>query len=239
MANILVTRAEPAASRTGLALSKHGYTAVKCPIFEVHDTGEPVPERNYEGLIFTSRNAVDTLHERGWDTTNLGLPVFCVGENTANAAASLGYQDIRTGSGNAKGLAKLIGSSALPPSSRLLYPAARDRKFDFELALKPYDLSVETVEIYVVLRLSPSKKELEQAFEHTTGGVVLVYSARSGEYLSHLIEEYGLSALVSSLTCVTLSKEAAAPINAHHWREIFIAPTPDEPAMIQLLADKF
>lgn len=234
MTKILVTRPEPAASRTALALSKHGHTTVKCPIFEVSDTGKPVPESGYDGVVFTSRNAVDVLLGRGWMVPNPAVPVFCTGENTAKAAAGLGFRDIRTGGGTAKLLANLIANSVLPPNSRLLYPAASDRTFDFALALKPHELMVETLEIYKVGKLSPTKQELAQAFLQAAGGAALVYSARGGSHLSDLIALHNLESSLSTLTCVTISNAVTNSINGYSWRKILTAPSPDEAAMINL-----
>ena len=234
MAKILVTRPEPAASRTAHALAKQGHTIINCPVFEIRDTSNPMPENNYQGLIFTSRNAIDTLLDRGWSPSNLLLPVFCVGENTASAAAMLGFKDIRTGSGKAESLANLISNSTLPRNFRLLYPAASDRKFDFEAALKQRELIVETLEIYKVDKLSPSKEELSKAFEQAAGGATLIYSARGGSHLSDLIGLYELEPSLCTLTCIAISATAVESINKFAWQNILTAPTPDESAMTKL-----
>ena len=185
-------------------------------------------------MILTSRNAVDILHNRGWSAANISFPLFCVGENTAKAAAELGFRDIRTGGGTAKLLASLIANSALPPNSRLLHPTASDRTFDFALALKPHELMVETLEIYKVGKLSPAKQELAQAFRQASGGAALVYSARGGSHLSDLIALHNLESSLSTLTCVTISNAVTKSINRYSWRKILTAPSPDEAAMINL-----
>ena len=234
MTKILITRAEPAASRTEFELSRQGHTAVKLPIFKVKDTGKPVPQIGFSGLIFTSRNAVDTLYNRGWSVENSDVPVFCVGENTAKAAAVFGFNDIQTGNGTAKSLAELIAKFGLPANSRLLYPAASDHRFDFGLALKPHDLLIETLEIYEIRKLLPSKLELEKVFEQAAGGAALIYSARSAAHLSDLVKLNGLESSLSSLTCIAISGAATEPVNVFPWRKIVIAPSPDESTMIQL-----
>ena len=89
---MLVTRPDPDASDTAARLGALGIEGVPCPLL-VHETlavGLPEP-KGFAALAVTSANALRALDERGALTRYLELPVYAVGDRTADVARDLGY----------------------------------------------------------------------------------------------------------------------------------------------------
>lgn len=235
MANVLILRAEPVASLTEQALAARGHRALKCPLFEIHDTDAALPDKKIDGLILTSRTAVAVLKQRGWRSPNPKIPIFCVGAKTAQAAADLGSGNILTGRGTASALADMIVNAKLPGDARLLYAAACERAFDFDAALSARGITLETVAIYEMRKRPPHDGVLEAALKQINGGAVFIYSARSAAYFAELLLEETLRPYISATTLIAISGKAVERLQVLPWRNILVAATPDETAMIDLI----
>lgn len=232
MRKILVIRAEPAASDTVKILARNGFSPVKLPLFEVRDTGRQIVQKNFTGVVFTSRNAINTLMARGLVDTCKSLPVFCVGDQTAAIAKEAGCLEVHSAKGNAEHLVRLIAAWKPETELRLLYPTTENRSVDLALALKPHGILVDTVNVYEMQKLSVSKDNLLNAFDAVAYGAVFIYSKRSSEHLACLIETAVAELALDKISLVAISRRASSPLDQFNWKNILIADAPDETAMI-------
>lgn len=232
---VLVTRAEPAASRTVQKLRHHGFEPVLLPIFELKDTGTPLPEGGIDGVIFTSANAAEILRLRQWRDSNRSAVAYCVGPRTAEAAQALGFEATVTASGGGAALADEIAALDLPQDTQFLYPTTPDRSFDMKQAIEALGHSVSEVEIYHVEKLVPPALETQDALAQCKNGAILVYSARSAAHLASIIEACGASLDISSVSIVAISKTAINMLLNFPWQNAYVSKSPDEDAMIAAL----
>ena len=160
-----------------------------------------------------------------------GAPWLVVGERLAGALAE---RQLGPPEASAPDTAALIAAidERYPEPFRFLYLAGRDRKPELERALQARGHEVVAVETYAA--------EPTGAFNAATGpdlqngplDAVLHFSKRSAELFIDQARAYSLSA---HLRHIAISADAAAPLQAQGWR-VEIAPTPDEEAMLALLA---
>ena len=232
---VLITRAYPAANQTAKNLEKSGHEAILVPLFEIIDTENPIPDLEYDGYIFTSKNALEVLKTRGWKPTGFHATAFCVGTKTEQAASQLGFANIHTASGGGAALATLIADMDLK-EKRLLYCSTPDRSFEMSDALKPSGINVDTIDIYQAMPINPDLQSFKSAVKAVNNGYIFAYSALSAQHLAQTLETINLTGILNDCTLVGISKQAVKPLEHIEWKGILIAEKPDEAQMISLIS---
>ena len=232
---VLVTRAEPAASRTRKNLVSAGYEPIVLPIFTLVDLGNLVPELKHDGVIFTSANAVEVLKRRDWKGAKTSGPAYCVGSKTAQAAREIGFEDCVVASGGGAALCKEMAAQELPKTSKFLYPTTPDRSFDMSEHLGVLGFDVDLVELYQTRKVEFQSGAVANTIDECKAGAVLVYSARSAEYLVELLDAEDELPDFSSICLIGISKTATNIMLKYPWRDVYVSDMPDEETMLSLL----
>src|SRR5207248_8528057 len=96
MKRVVVLRPEPGASETVRKARQRGLDAAAMPLFEVEAIPWQAPDaREFDGLLLSSANAA---RSGGGELECLrGLPVYAVGEATAQQARQAGFKIVLTG----------------------------------------------------------------------------------------------------------------------------------------------
>src|ERR1700691_1294762 len=109
---VLVTRLHPDDEATAAALRARGLEVLRAPMLRF----EPVAfhdelDANYGAVIVTSANALRGIEPHLAGSRLLKLPLFAVGERTADAARAAGFHHVIAAAGDAAGLrAKVVAS---------------------------------------------------------------------------------------------------------------------------------
>ena len=122
MRRLIVLRPEPGASATVERARALGLDAVAIPLFRIEPIAWTAPDAGqFEGLLLTSANAV----RHGGDQLEhlRGLPVYAVGEATAEVARAAGFDIASQGEA---GVDRLLGS--IEPDLKLLHLAGESRR---------------------------------------------------------------------------------------------------------------
>ena len=122
MRRLFILRPEPGASASLERAKALGIDAAAVPLFRVEPVAWRPPEAaSFDALLLTSANA---LLCGGEGVGGLrALPAYTVGDATAEAAHSAGFEVAGTGDG---GIDRLLGS--IEPGVRLLHLAGEDRR---------------------------------------------------------------------------------------------------------------
>ena len=229
---VALTRPIAVARRSAEALRARGFEPVFAPATKVLATGAEPPDESFDVLLATSANAFAFLSA----TTRARLRrlrLYAVGERTAAAARAAGLGAAEAVGADASMLATSLAAE-LPPASRLLYLAARDRKNDLETTLRAAGHRVVAVEIYVAqARRAWSVAEAE-AF--AACGAALHYSRRSAELAAGLAERAGLGDRLRAILHVCISTDAAEPLRSFGARRIVIATGAEESSLLDALS---
>ena len=234
---LVVTRPLPDGERSAAALRARGHEVLLAPLLRV----EPVVAAlapdfggNWAGVIVTSANALRAIEGKAGPLVK--LPLYAVGARTAEAAREAGFTTVHVADGDAKALAALIGERAQEIPGPLLYLAAEQRAADLEAELKPRGVSVATRVVYRTLAL-PLPRALADALAAGRIDAVLHYSKRSAEAFLAGASVTGLHAQALGPRQICLSAQVAAPLAAAGAKNIAIAETAVETAMISLAGD--
>ena len=211
MRRVLVLRPEPGASATAERARSMGLEPVTIPLFAMEAVPWKAPDTGeFDGLLLTSANAV---RHGGSQLGQLReLPVYAVGEATADAAHGAGFEVRATGDNGVDGL---LGS--INRALKLLHLAGEDRR---EPATPSQRMT--TVSVY-------RARELPVDLSAAAYCVALVHSPRAARRFAELVTE------PESIAIAAISA-AAAEAAGDGWKSISVAEQPTDEAVLALAA---
>lgn len=214
-----MTRTEPGASRTATRLAARGFEPLIAPVLAVRPIIQPAPDLTGIGaLAFTSPNGVAVFADL---TPDRSLPVFAVGDATAERARLAGFQSVTSASGALSDLAWLIAGAA---PGRVLAPGAREPAGDLVALMGG---AVETV-ILPVYEAAETRAKPPADFD-----AVLAHSPRAAQATARALGRDGGAGRLA----VAISAAAAAPLAAAGFAEIRTAGEPTDAAVLLALGN--
>ncbi|CAN5205001.1 uroporphyrinogen-III synthase [soil metagenome] len=212
MRPVLILRPEPGASATAARALAMGLTVVVRPLFETRAMAWTAPPAaGFDALLLTSANAVRL---GGADLSAYRhLPVFAVGEASAEAARQAGFATVIAGQSDA---AATIAAAEAAGCRKMLHLAGRDR---IDLGDTPF--RVETIVVYA--------SDLVVAPQTPENTVALLHSVRAARRFAEVTEHKSRTAIVTISRKVA---DAAGP----GWQSVTTADEPQDAAMLALAA---
>jgi uroporphyrinogen-III synthase len=234
---LLVTRPEPDAGRTAAALRARGHVVLVAPLLRV----EPVEHVEigpgpFVALLVTSANAASAIARHERFTQLRALPVFAVGDRSAEAMRALGFADVTSAQGDVGDLAILV-ASRIKPGASLLYLAGADRSGDLAGVLSGRGFAVSRAVVY---RAVPAGALLPAAVAAMAEGIegVLHFSRRSAETYVNAARASGLQDhAVKGLIHFCISAQVAEPLVQAGAADPRLAPEPTEAALLGLIPE--
>ncbi len=212
MRRILVLRPEPGATATMERARRLGLEAISVPLFEIIPESWTAPSPGqFDALLLTSANAA--RHGGNELKKLLDVPVYAVGEATADAARKAGFRVAFAGDAGVDGL-----MATIPANARLLHLCGEDR-------IAPFDVrhSITPIPVYRAIEIpAPGLSPLSQS-------VSLIHSPRAGRRFAELVQERG------GIAIAAISAAAAAAVGAH-WEVVEVAAEPTDDALLALAA---
>lgn len=239
---VLVTRPEPAASRTAAELRRRGHEPLLLPLAVAEhdvDTLAAALARPHAAIAVTSAEAIRALHALPDLPPELfDMACFAVGESTASAAWNLGFRRVVAGDNDGTALARMIADQMGPafrPDRPLLYLAGSPRAAGFETELAALEVPVEICECYRMRPLAPSSAETTQVLGTDPVDVILLYSSESARRLFDLPLSKSGQAMLSGTRILCLSEKIAAVVPEPLRSRTQVAPAPTEASLLSLL----
>jgi uroporphyrinogen-III synthase len=181
---VLVTRPHPDDEATASALRARGFEVLLAPMLRF----EPVAfyddtDAQYGAVLVTSANALRGIEPHLKGSRLLKLPLFTVGEHTASAARSIGFENVIPADGDAASLRDVVLAAVkakdLKKASALLYLAGADLARDLAGELGERGFTVVTHTTYRMNPVTSLPHEVSEAFATNRVAAVLHYSRRS------------------------------------------------------------
>lgn len=221
MPTLLMTRPHPAAERfvAGLpAALRVQLTVIHAPLLEIVPLAVAVPDEGLRGVIFTSANGVEAAARAGAPT---GLPAYCVGEQTAEAARVAGWPPRVTCPDAEHLIAALL---RLRPEAPLLHLRGVHARGDIAGRLTAGGIETRALPVYDQ-RLLPLTAQARAALAATGPVIVPLFSPRTARQFADI---GGGSA---PLYLAAISPAAAEAVENMHPAALIVAGHPDAAAM--------
>jgi len=190
---------------------------------------------NWGALVITSANAPGAIAGNPAREALIELPLFAVGERSAQAARAAGFTQVTSAGGDVRDLVRVVAEHHAFKSAPLLYLAGEDRAADLIGELAVHGIKAELRVVYRAIT-APFPPELIEALKAREIDAVLHYSRRSADNYLAGARAAGIAAEAVAVRHVCLAAPIATPLVAAGATSIAIAPHPDEAALIELLA---
>lgn len=225
---LLLTRPRAQSEALAEILSAQGHQVAIEPMLEIVPKDAAVELSGIAALVATSANGPRAFSCR---SSRRDLPLFAVGDATAEAARRLGFATVLSASGDVDDLARLIGTQVSPEQGALLHLAGEDVAGDLTLALPGYDIRrVVLYEARAATELSP---ELRVRFGEIDA--VLFFSPRSAAGFVTLLIAAGLTERAKSMIAFCLSQAVAQAAQRVTWQRVVVAARPDQASLLALI----
>jgi uroporphyrinogen-III synthase len=223
---VLVTRPAEDSARTAAALEAAGHEALVVPLFAIRPREHAMPGQA-DGFIATSANA---LRHARLTQDHFAIPIFVVGDATADEASRCGFRTIHSARGNGHDLAMLL-TQARPEGGHFIYLAGVTRRDD---ALRTLDerFMLQIVETYDSVAVDAMPGETVLALKTGQIDAILHFSTQSAAVFATLAQKAGLAAEADEVGHVFISAAAETP----GYAISIVAERPDLAAMIDALA---
>jgi uroporphyrinogen-III synthase len=227
---VVITRPQPAAERTAAALAARGHDVWVVPLMQVEPVAADL-SGGWGGVIITSANAPAAIAANPAFTK---LPLFAVGERSAQAARAAGFANVTSAGGDIRDLVQLLRERKADAKAPLLYLAGEDRAADLIGELAAHGIAAEMRVVYRAAT-APFPPELTAALEAGDVQAVLHFSKRSADNYVAGARAADIAEQALAVRHYCLSAQVAEPLQAAGAKRVAIAPRPEEAALIELL----
>lgn len=226
----LITRPIDDAEQIASALKARGIE----PVFEPLLAVSPVPGMTLDlagvqALLVTSRNGVRALADA---TPRRDIPVYTVGDATAQTAREHGFQTVESAEGDAEALARLVIAKLDPKGGALVHAAGQAVAGDLSGRLSDRGFTVRREVLY---QASPATELSDPTRGLLVSGALdfaLFFSPRTAQTFSSLVTDAGLAETCKKVAAVCLSNAIASRLVSLPWRSVVTAERPDLQALL-------
>ena len=237
---VLVTRPEPASTRTAAELERRGHEPVLLPLMQAVQQPKVLASPPLPGtaaLAVTSAEALRVLQTLPDDARQpfLALPLFAVGRATARAAREAGFRDISVADGDGRSLARLLSEKTdQNPDVPVLYLTGTPRSPDFETTLASAGRILDVRECYHMIPTAYDDAELARALTPMPDAI-LAYSSETALRIGEIFEETRTSLNWSEARFLCLSEKIARTLPEEFQPRILWPMEPREDLLLLLL----
>jgi uroporphyrinogen-III synthase len=232
MKTILLTRPEQNGSASIARLKALGHVAINCPM-TITDPLDFNTNTNEVNLIITSQNGAEYGLK---EIANKRIHIFAVGEQTAEKAKTLGFNNITVGDSNGEALAHTIAAHYQNSTDKLPYVhlSGSELAFDIIAHLKNAGIQSERRVTYKTVPIKRLDQHVMALLENHEIDTVLFYSVQGATIFEKMMHRYNQIDLLNHMTAVSLSKRIDDQLNAD-WKIRKIADAPNEDSLFATL----
>ena len=237
---VLVTRPQPDDETTAASLRARGFEVLLAPMLRF----EPVAfhddeDARYGAVIVTSANALRGIAPHLNASRLLGLPLFTVGEHTAEAARRAGFSKVISADGDAGSLRDCVLAAVktkeLKKTDTLLYLAGADLARDLAGELGERGFIVVTQITYRMVPVPSLPRDACDAFAANRIDAVLHYSRRSARAFLEAARAGGVEISALAIPQCCISAAVASLVRDAGATQVMAAASPDENALFETL----
>jgi len=218
--HILLTRPLEDCSEMILRLQNLDHQVSHLPLITVEKVKyEIINFSEYDGIIFTSTNAVKFLNE---DKLDKNLKCFCVGNATEKKARSNGFQNTIAAEGNVANLKELILQSYENKDKQLLYVSGEIISVDLDQQLLKEGLKIKRIINYKVNHNQNYDEKFISELKLNMPDMVYIYSQNSASSFLNFIKIHQTENLWMDTNLMCIGEKTSSILNEIKWKKIFL-----------------
>ena len=230
-ATVLITRPEPGAGETAARITALGLHPIIAPLLMIAQRQANLPPSGrVQAIVATSRNAIPAL-----PASHRHLPLFAVGDATAQHARAAGFEHVISADGDAHALVALLVRSCDRLAGPLLLATGQDQGTRIAANLRARGFRVVRRVVYASVAATILPEPVHRAFAAGTLSTALFFSAETANTCVRLLRSARLDHTVVSVAAVAIGQSTAVALQPLPWRRIRVAAQPNQDAMLALL----
>lgn len=230
---LVLTRPQDDSERSAAVLRARGHDVLIAPLLRVETIDVPI-RPHWGAVIITSANAAIALQAHKLRDALIKLPLYAVGQRSADAARAVGFTDVTSAGGDLRDLLRILSAHRPDKNAPLLYLAGEDRSGDLIGDLAVHGIAAELAVVYRAVT-APFPPPLIAALKEGAVDGVLHFSRRSADNYIDGAKKAGIAVQALSVRHFCLSAQIAEPLTAAGVAGITVAKRPDEAALIALV----
>lgn len=232
----LVTRPEPEGDKLKALIEEIGQEAIVESLMELELLPEAIEDlEGVAAIIATSRNALLSLSQSPHLRDALAIPLFVVGQGTAEVARDLGFERIAIGPGSVSGFAAAISGTLDPADGFVVHLAGDQLAGDLAGELQELGFRVLQPVVYRMRAAEALSDGTREAIgDGAIDGVVLM-SPRTARIYAGLIKRHGLQDAAAEIVHVCLSTAVARGLGPLGEVPIEVPEKPTMNAILELI----
>ena len=218
--NIIFTRPLIDAEDLMINFFSSGHKVIHMPTLNIASADMvPIDSKDYDGLIFTSANAVRFLKLKN-DIKD--IKCFCVGNLTERSLRLKGFNKTIAASGTVNALKNIITNSE-KNIKNLAYLCGDIISYDLDKELIREGFKVRKIINYTSTKITDLNKESMDLIKKYAPNIAFIYSSRSAESFDEIVRKYSLAELMTHCTVMCISKKIEEFLKSKGWKktEIF------------------
>ena len=215
--NIIFTRPLIDSEDLMMNFFKSGYKVIHMPTLSIASANmEPIDARYYDGLIFTSANAVRFLKMKHDDKK---IKCFCVGSLTERSLRLKGFNNTVAATGTVNALKNIIINSERNIKN-LAYLCGVVISYDLDKELIREGFKIRKIINYTSTKILDLNQESMDLIKRHPANIALIYSKRSAESFDEIVRKYSFSELMTHCIVMCISKKIKEFLKSRGWNKI-------------------
>ena len=218
--HILLTRPLDDCSEMILKFKSLGHHVSHLPLLSINKINyDLVDFSNYEGIIFTSTNAVKFLNLKQVDKKIL---CFCVGNATEKKARESGFQKVIAAEGNVNNLKELLLQNFNKKDGKLIYVSGEMVSTDLDQQLIKEGYKIDRVINYRTNHNQNFDEKFVNELKINIPDIVYIYSQNSAQSFLNFIRINQFENLWMNTNLMCIGEKTSSILNEIKWKKIFL-----------------
>lgn len=192
--------------------------------------GIQIPKKDYELIIFTSKNAARLFHKNDFEN----ITVFSIGDGTFEILKEKKYLKLHNSFGNSKNIISLFIKVFKDRKINILHPCGKNISMELQSYFSNQGSKYEKLPIYEVKEKKININNFVDSFWSTTKYLTL-YSPNTAKIFKKIIKKNSLIESCKQRILFVLSEQVKAALNGLNFEKIYVSTKPSEKSLIELV----
>ncbi|MGD7069250.1 uroporphyrinogen-III synthase [Acetobacter sp. AAB5] len=232
---VIVTRPEPGLSETMAAVAGAGWLPLPSPALVVQRHTLRLPQKLPAAILLTSGQAVSAVVAAAQQAKALDIPVYAVGDRTAQRARDAGFTCVKSADGDAHALVSLLQTRQQPEQGTLLLCSGAGQGVELAAWCRQAGFKVTRRVVYAAKPIQKITEQTRTAIQAAKVAVVLFFSAESAAGWLAALPETEQKRLAAQARAVVISGRVADVLRNAGWHNVHIAAHVSAAAVMEAL----